>query len=113
VRDLPPDRLRQSERQFVRIRHDDSVKCRGSPGAMMPIMGRNRSWASRPARALATAARAPEPTDGALRAEPRQRPPQPQHRLGRDGPPLKSLNDQRVVRTWTSRARFLSPAAPK
>jgi hypothetical protein len=24
---------------------------------------------------------------------------------------LKTLNDQRVVRTWTSRARFLSPAA--
>jgi hypothetical protein len=26
---------------------------------------------------------------------------------------LKSLNNRRVVRTWTSRARFLSPAAPK
>jgi hypothetical protein len=26
---------------------------------------------------------------------------------------LKSLNDRRVVRTWTSRARFLSPAAPE
>jgi hypothetical protein len=75
---------------WVRIRRRDSVKCPVSPGAMMPIRGRNRSSASPPPQVLA---RPPHASEGRLAggersstSKPHQRPPQPQHRLGRDRP---------------------------